>query len=77
MKVSMNWISEYVDLKGLDLDDLIHCFPLVTPGLLPVFATALPANEFIKVDFPTFGIPTTMALTGRFIIPFFLSLSIF
>ena len=30
MKVSMNWISDYVDLSGLDLDDLIHRFTLST-----------------------------------------------
>ena len=29
----------------------IHCFPFVTPGLFPVFAQALPAYEFINVDF--------------------------
>ena len=31
----------------------------------------------MNVDFPTFGIPTTIARTGRFNIPRFLSLSIF
>ena len=46
-------------------------------GLLPVFAHAFPASALINVDFPTFGIPTTIALTGRFKIPRFLSLSIF
>ena len=56
---------------------LIHCFPFVTPGLLPVFAQALPAKEFINVDLPTLGIPTIIALTGRLMIPLFLSLSIF
>ena len=33
------------------------------------------ANELMNVDFPTLGIPTTIALTGRFLIPRFLSLS--
>ena len=56
---------------------LIHCLPFVTPGLFPVFALAFRHIELIKVDFPTFGIPTTMALTGLFIIPLFLSRSIF
>ena len=56
--------------------NLIHCFPFVTPGLLPVFAHAFFAYEFINVDLPTFGIPTTIARTGRFFIPRFLSLSI-
>ena len=55
---------------------LIHCLPFVTPGLLPVFVTALPANELIKVDLPTLGIPPTMALTGRLSIPLALSLAI-
>ena len=35
------------------------------------------AYELIKVDLPTLGIPTTIALTGLLIIPLFLSLSIF
>lgn len=30
MKVSMNWISDYVDLNGLDIDELIHRFTLST-----------------------------------------------
>ena len=38
---------------------------------------AFPAKALIKVDFPTLGIPTTMALTGRFKIPRLLSRSIF
>lgn len=47
----------------------IHCFPLVTPGSFPVFAHAFPANVLINVDFPTFGIPATIARIGRFLIP--------
>ena len=43
------------------LSSRIHCFPLVTPGLLPVLVQALPAKELMKVDLPTLGIPTTMA----------------
>lgn len=30
MKVSMNWISDYVDLSGLDYEELIHRFTLST-----------------------------------------------
>ena len=30
MYVSMNWISEYVDLTGLDREELIHRFTLST-----------------------------------------------
>ena len=55
----------------------IHWFPFVTPGLFPVLAQAFPAKELMKVDFPTLGIPTTMARTGRFKIPRLRSLSIF
>ena len=55
----------------------IHCFPFVTPGLFPVFAQALPAYALINVDFPTFGIPTTIARTGRFRMPRLRSRSIF
>lgn len=38
---------------------------MVTPGRLPVLAQARPAKLLINVDFPTFGIPTTIARTGR------------
>ena len=55
----------------------IHCFPFVTPGLFPVLVQAFPARLLIKVDLPTLGMPTTMARTGRFRMPLFLSLSIF
>ena len=55
----------------------IHCLPFVTPGLLPVLAHAFPAKELINVDYPTYGIPTTIARTGRFMMPRFLSRSIF
>ena len=30
MFISMNWIRDYVDLSGLDLDKLIHQFSLST-----------------------------------------------
>ena len=55
----------------------IQWLPFVTPGLFPVFAQALPAKELIKVDFPTFGMPTTIVRMGRFKIPLRRSLSIF
>ena len=55
----------------------IHWFPLVTPGLFPVLAAAFPAKLLINVDFPTLGIPATMARTGRFKIPRLRSRSIF
>ena len=37
MKVSMNWISDYVDLSGLDLNDLIHRFTLSTAEVEEVY----------------------------------------
>ena len=55
----------------------IHCLPFVTPGLFPTFVHAFLAYELINVDFPTFGIPTIIALIGLLIIPLFLSRSIF
>ena len=45
--------------------------------LFPVFVTAFFAKALIKVDFPTFGIPTTIARIGRFLIPRRLSRSVF
>ena len=36
----------------------IHCLPRVTPGLLAALARVVPANELMKVDLPTFGMPT-------------------
>ena len=86
IKASLNptfWSSNFgqripgVSRSSTCLFRRIHCFPLVTPGLLPVFAQAFPASALIKVDFPTLGIPTTMARTGRLRIPLFRSRSIF
>jgi phenylalanyl-tRNA synthetase beta chain len=37
MKVSMNWISDFVDLSGLDLSDLIHRFTLSTAEVEEVY----------------------------------------
>ena len=37
---------------------------VVTPGLLPVLVQARPAKELINVDFPTLGIPTSIARTA-------------
>ena len=37
MYISMNWIREFVDLDGLDLDDLIHRFTLSTAYVDDVF----------------------------------------
>ena len=59
-----NWSSNFghkipgVSNNSTFLFKRIHCFPFVTPGLLPVFAHAFPANVLMNVDLPTFGIPT-------------------
>ncbi len=37
MLISMNWINEFVDLKGLDLDNLIHRFTLSTAEVEDIF----------------------------------------
>ena len=37
MLVSMNWISDFVDLSGLDLNDLIHRFTLSTAEVEEVY----------------------------------------
>ena len=45
--------------------------------ILPVFVLAFPEKVLINVDFPTFGIPATIARTGLFLMPRFRSLSFF
>lgn len=37
MLISMNWINEFVDLSGLDLDELIHRFTLSTAEVEDIF----------------------------------------
>ena len=79
----IRWSSNFghripgVSRSSTDLFRRIHWFPLVTPGLFPVFAVLFPAMVLIRVDFPTFGTPATMARSGRFRIPRFLSRSRF
>ena len=36
----------------------------MTAGSLPVFAIVRPARRLIRVDFPTFGMPTIIAVRG-------------
>ena len=55
---------------------LIHCLPFVTPGLSPVLAVVLPTLLLIKVDLPTLGIPTIIALIGTNSLPLAFSRSI-
>ena len=55
MKVSMNWISEYVDLSGLDLHDLIHRFTLSTAEVEDVYEMGTEVQgvviaEVVKVE---------------------------
>ena len=58
--VSRRWSFEWI---------FIHWFVFVTPGLLPVLADFVPEIEFIKVDFPEFGMPTIIARSGPFLSP--------
>ena len=47
-------------------------FSLGNTGLVSRLCAGLSCiAELIKVDFPTFGIPTTIARTGRFLMPLF------
>ena len=55
MKVSMNWISDFVDLSGLDLNDLIHRFTLSTAEVEDVYELGREVNgvviaEVVKVE---------------------------
>ena len=48
---------------------VIHCFVRVTPGRFSTFARFEPARAFISEDFPTFGMPTIMALSFLPVMP--------
>ena len=50
MKVSMNWISDYVDLSGLDLNDLIHRFTLSTAEVEEVYEMGTEVNGIIVAE---------------------------
>ena len=55
MNVSMNWISDYVDLSGLDIDDLIHRFTLSTAEVEDVYHFGTEINgvvvaEILKIE---------------------------
>ena len=56
-----------------------HCFPLVTPGRLPVWALFFPVIRLIRDDLPTLGTPTI--IRRKFFLRswsrFFLSCSLF
>ena len=48
---------------------LIHCFCLVTPGLLPTSAVFFLAILLINDDLPTLGIPSIITLIVLFFLP--------
>ena len=55
MKVSMNWISDYVDLSGLDREELIRRFTLSTAEVEEVYHLGTEVNgvvvaEITKID---------------------------
>ena len=53
MKVSMNWISDYVDLSGLDIDDLIHRFTLSTAEVEDVYHLGTEINGIVVAEIKT------------------------
>ena len=55
MLVSMNWISDFVDLSGLDLNDLIHRFTLSTAEVEEVYelgteVRGVVVGEIVKIE---------------------------
>ncbi|MBQ9993310.1 MAG: phenylalanine--tRNA ligase subunit beta [Clostridia bacterium] len=55
MFISMNWISDFVDLKGLDIDNLIHRFTLSTAEVEEVIhkgenITGVVAGKILTVE---------------------------
>ena len=50
MKVSMNWISEYVDLSGLDIADLIRRFTLSTAEVEDVYEMGKEVRDVVVAE---------------------------
>ena len=50
MKVSMNWISDFVDLSGLDLNDLIHRFTLSTAEVEEVYELGTEVRDIVVAE---------------------------
>lgn len=50
MNVSMNWISDYVDLSGLDIEDLIHRFTLSTAEVEEVYHLGTEINGVVVAE---------------------------
>ena len=65
-----------VSKTSIPLAIFTHCFPRVTPALLPVCVFALPHKLLIKVLFPLLGTPKTITRKMNFT-PFCFSFSIF
>lgn len=53
MKVSMNWISEYVDLSGLDREELIHRFTLSTAEVEEIEQKGAAVNGVVVAEIMT------------------------
>lgn len=50
MNVSMNWISDYVDLSGLDREELIHRFTLSTAEVEEVYRLGTEINGVVVAE---------------------------
>lgn len=50
MNVSMNWISDYVDLSGLDREELIHRFTLSTAEVEDVYRYGAEINGVVVAE---------------------------
>ncbi len=50
MNVSMNWISDYVDLSGLDREELIHRFTLSTAEVEDVYHLGTEINGVVVAE---------------------------
>ena len=53
MKVSMNWINDYVDLSGLDREELIHRFTLSTAEVEDVYHYGAEINGVVVAEIKT------------------------
>ena len=53
MLISMNWIQDFVDLSGLDLDALIQRFTLSTAEVEEVFRMGENLRDAVPEPLPT------------------------
>ena len=49
MLVSMNWINEFVNLDGLNIDELIHRFTLATAEVEDIIHYGENTKDVVKV----------------------------